>query len=362
MAECDHILTSLLDSGQVAEALTYGASNKEAIAALQTLLFQLGFGSELNWSQYGADGLYGNSTTAAVKAFAGPNGFSGSDGKTVDDSFLRMLLQRYDVLEELQTFWHDLQAGTVPTKYKFGSTDRAAIVVLQVLLNEKGYGSYLNWERYGADGHYGASTQKAVAAFAQKVGQPGDGKVVTQEIGVLLMDEISEYYGGQWRSTVVQEVVKSPALQEFSSTRFSGKKLSADIEFFPVLKRVEEYAEKADVMLYITSSFRLNANVQGAIVKPATRSNHMVGHAIDFNVLYGSEYASWCNSTCLKQSVLPGPVAEFIALVRNDSEMRWGGDFSTPDVVHIDDGLNVRDPAAWDARYEVVQQAAAETS
>lgn len=40
------------------------------IAALQTLLNDLGFGAELNWDRFGPDGDYGRSTTAAVAAFA----------------------------------------------------------------------------------------------------------------------------------------------------------------------------------------------------------------------------------------------------------------------------------------------------
>ena len=40
------------------------------MVALQTLLNELGFGAELNWKKYGADGKYGGGTTRALNAFA----------------------------------------------------------------------------------------------------------------------------------------------------------------------------------------------------------------------------------------------------------------------------------------------------
>ena len=45
------------------------------------------------------------------------------------------------------------------------------------------------------------------------------------------------------------------------------------------------------------SSFRKSGKtVSGAIVPPAVRSNHFVGHAIDFNL---DTKQGWCNSKCL---------------------------------------------------------------
>ena len=50
--------------------LTHGSKAKEEIQALQTLLNERGFGAALNWEKYGADGLYGNNTAAAVALFS----------------------------------------------------------------------------------------------------------------------------------------------------------------------------------------------------------------------------------------------------------------------------------------------------
>jgi hypothetical protein len=47
---------------------------------------------------------------------------------------------------------------------------------------------------------------------------------------------------------------------------------------------------------------------------------------------------------------LPPEIRRFLDLVRNDGELRWGGDFTPDDPVHIDDGLNRTDPARWDSK------------
>ena len=85
-------------------------------------------------------------------------------------------------------------------------------------------------------------------------------------------------------------------------------------------------------------------------------SNHMAGHAIDMNVQ--SEGVLY-NSSKLKKSNLanlPAPVKSFIEAIRDDTTLRWGGDFATEDPVHIDDHLNAS-TAGWMARYTATQAA-----
>ncbi len=57
-----------------------GGADRIRIASLQTLLCELGFGRELNWDRYGADGDYGGSTTAALAAYGEREGFD-TDGR-----------------------------------------------------------------------------------------------------------------------------------------------------------------------------------------------------------------------------------------------------------------------------------------
>jgi hypothetical protein len=140
-------------------------------------------------------------------------------------------------------------------------------------------------------------------------------------------------------------------LRLYRNTRFIGKELRADFDFFPCLDRLNSIAVACDVEIYVTSSAREpGRTVRGAIVPPASRSNHLVGHALDMNI---KSVSGFFNSQALKRSNLPnlpGEIREFIAAVRADADLRWGGDFNPEDPVHIDDGLNTRDGALWDSK------------
>jgi hypothetical protein len=54
-------IKTLIQSEAIASVLTRDSHAKKEIMALQTILHELGFGSELNWEKYGADGSYGKS-------------------------------------------------------------------------------------------------------------------------------------------------------------------------------------------------------------------------------------------------------------------------------------------------------------
>ena len=85
-------------------------------------------------------------------------------------------------------------------------------------------------------------------------------------------------------------------------------------------------------------------------MEPDKRSNHYVGHAIDMNVW--DKNGKLCNSKCLRHSLNQHPDVQcFIEKVRNDPNLRWGGDFTPKDEVHIDDGINCRKPSVYDKLY-----------
>jgi hypothetical protein len=146
------------------------------------------------------------------------------------------------------------------------------------------------------------------------------------------------------------------ALTTYTGSNFVGDTVTADVEFVDSLTAINQHAVDNDVQVHVTDSFRAaGTTVSGAIVTPATNSNHLAGHAIDMNVKYGATKTDWCNSTCLG-GTLPEGVSGFIDAIKGDTGLRWGGDFSTADPVHIDDNLN-SDNAAWKARYDATQAA-----
>lgn len=231
-----------------------------------------------------------------------------------------------------------------------------SITAIQVLLNERGYGQQLNFAKYGADGLYGKSTRNAAIAYGKDNGIACDGDLLTRPFIDLILKDINVFYGRDWSELAGKNLPADDSpLVLFEGSRFRGKPCRADKSFVPALQKINAYAEQADVYVHITSSFRTSSNVGGAIVKPATRSNHMAGHAIDMNVVYnGSTFA---NSKVLgRYPAVAEPVRLFIKSILDDDSLRWGGTFGAKDPVHIDDGLN-QDMASWDKSYQSMQKA-----
>jgi len=136
---------------------------------------------------------------------------------------------------------------------------------------------------------------------------------------------------------------------------YENKPVIIDSEFLPSMYRIDFYAKRNGLIVYVTSSFRTPDQIlTGTIVPPSKKSNHLAGHAIDMNVFYnGILY----DSNALKKSninKIPFNVRNFINDIREDKTLRWGGDFKVEDPVHIDDDLN-KDPTAWQARFNACQ-------
>ncbi|MEM7374377.1 MAG: papain-like cysteine protease family protein [Bacteroidota bacterium] len=151
--------------------------------------------------------------------------------------------------------------------------------------------------------------------------------------------------------------LSSCALTTYKGANFKNEAV-VDVDFLPAIKRIQGYAAKRQVTLYITSSFRpLDWKPkEKTVVTPARKSNHYAGHAIDMNVIYKG---TWYNSVKMRKSNfphLPESVKGFLADIRNDTELRWGGDFQNEDTVHIDDFLNANE-ANWQARVDATQAA-----
>ena len=140
-------------------------------------------------------------------------------------------------------------------------------------------------------------------------------------------------------------------LTTFAGSEFIGESVKVDKDFVPELNRVNEFAKQSKVKIWVTSSIRnVSEQVMGAIVPPATRSCHFVGHAIDMNVMCdGKLYNS---KALVKENLdnLPEGVRRFIKSLCDDDVLRWGGEFSTADPVHIDDNFYYRNQLMYKAK------------
>ena len=272
--ECSNLLEAALKKGTLSQSLFKGSSDKELVTDLQRTLFELGFRKELKWDNYQADGDYGKATAAAVAAFAKKNDHP-SDGKTVSDSLAKLILQRHDFLPEMYILW-TIHTSDLRTKKFISKGTRMSITAIQVFLNTVGYGNELNFARFGADGLYGNSTRKAVIKYAKDNGIDCDGDALTRPLVDLFLKDIKQYYGSRWTDLAEQNLPNEDSpLILYQGSRFSGKPCRADVQFLPSLEKINTYAEEANVIIHVSSSFRTTTNVRGAIVKPATFSNHL---------------------------------------------------------------------------------------
>jgi len=89
-------LYNAVKENKVEKFFYQGSTHIVAVGVLQTLLNELGFGKELNWKKYGADGDYGSGTAKAVKAFAQQQGLS-SDGQKFTKALAEIIIKKLGV-------------------------------------------------------------------------------------------------------------------------------------------------------------------------------------------------------------------------------------------------------------------------
>jgi len=187
-------IQNLIKDRTVTPQLRRQSDQIEAVQALQTILHELGFGKELNWQKYGADGDYGDGTSRAVREFARRNNQRG-DGEWVSPAIAKRLLARHDILDDLRHLQNAVAENKVERFYYRGSPHSPAVVVLQTLLNELGFGEQLNWMKYGADGQYGGGTTRALKAFAREEDIRSDGRALTIDLAQRILARLVNFYG-----------------------------------------------------------------------------------------------------------------------------------------------------------------------
>ncbi len=184
------------------------------------------------------------------------------------------------------------------------------------------------------------------------------------------IDAVKDWFAGSWNNIMdalgfskhneedvfnqVVDIVEQQEQEEeneeikiitFSSDRFIGKELLFEESFLPSIQKLEQFARDSHIKIFITQSLRNPSDtLTNTVVTPSKKSNHYVGHAIDMNIKLDS--GEFCNGSCIERGDYE-EVNNFLNLIRNDETLRWGGDFSDVDPVHIDDGLNIRKPQEW---------------
>ena len=120
----------------------------------------------------------------------------------------------------------------------------------------------------------------------------------------------------------------------------------------PLLKEINKHAKSKKVTIKINQAFRVSGiGVSGAVVTPAKKSQHLIGHAIDCNIIDGG---NWNSSNTFKMNKESKNAKEIIKLLKS-SGFRWGGDFSKTDTPHFDKQL-ISSSFVYDAKFYLNQR------
>lgn len=130
-----------------------------------------------------------------------------------------------------------------------------------------------------------------------------------------------------------------------------------DRDFLIGLDQLNTAAKSNSITVSVNQTFRVQgAAVGGAVVTPANRSQHLIGHGIDINMIDGSNTLVTAN---FKNNTATQNAKNFIRDAKAGG-LRWGGDFDVPegenfDPPHFD--LQVHpDKFDYDAKFFLNQQ------
>ncbi len=112
-------------------------------------------------------------------------------------------------------------------------------------------------------------------------------------------------------------------------------------DFVVALGAINQAAADASLRFQVNQTLRLAGRpVGGAVVTPATNSQHLIGNAVDFNILQDGKPI---HSSKMKWDELPQAAKDFITDVKA-ANLRWGGDWKTRDPIHFDAYLTPNGP------------------
>jgi hypothetical protein len=148
---------------------------------------------------------------------------------------------------------------------------------------------------------------------------------------------------------------QTPELYLVGSSNFDND-IVIEAGFLRYIEVMDNLADANNIQIKVQQSFRrADGQITGNIVPPADRSNHLVGHAIDINLVHNGVWYNSSNMTLANYNNLPQAIRNFISGCEN-AGMRWGGRFSPADPVHFDSGINVNNRSWYDRWYAGLQQ------
>lgn len=167
----------------------------------------------------------------------------------------------------------------------------------------------------------GKLTKKAYDELAAWI---KNGKEVTGDLIRIDFSELSNIEAG-------------PNFKKTSSIKVQKYELVISKAAKKLITDMNAKAKDKKVTIKINQSLRENkVKVSGAVVTPATKSQHLIGHALDCNIVDGE---NWNSSATFKKKQETAN-AKAVVKAMKDAGYRWGGDFIPVDTPHFDFRLN----------------------
>ena len=170
--------------------------------------------------------------------------------------------------------------------------------------------------------------------------------VLSSSLDALLCEEISRWLKSGFKTTgdlIRVQAADFANLELSSGFRVLSHKavqqgeIVISLGFLESLKFADKTAGTLSVKVFLNQAFRVHGNaVSGAVVPPATKSQHLIGHAIDCNIIDGG---SWNTSSDFRNGNETQAATQFIDAMTKHG-LRWGGNFSRPDTPHFDKRVN----------------------
>ena len=155
-----------------------------------------------------------------------------------------------------------------------------------------------------------------------------DGFEVTGTLRVVAISKFSEFR-------------KSADFERLDDASIGADDMVVHKDFVDSLTAINKAAADAGVLFQVNQTMRVaGVPVGGAVVTPATNSQHLIGNAIDFNIIDGGKTI---HSSKMKWAELSQAAKDFITAVK-DAGMRWGGDWEKRDPIHFDAFLDPKGP------------------
>ena len=135
------------------------------------------------------------------------------------------------------------------------------------------------------------------------------------------------------KETKFSHIDLSDDFKKISHPSVNSDELVVSHELVAYLQKANQKASELSVELKLNQTMRVNGvPVSGAVVTPASKSQHLIGHALDCNIIDGE---NWNNSTAFANNNETENAKKFIKAMKEDG-LRWGGDFSNVDTPHFD--------------------------